>query len=90
MTKEDFVRDGNRFKSLLMKVGDISDSEAEESNKLWKRWGNSPAFQSIKSNSYDARVKNPGWGAPNCSCHIMPPCQNCVDYTNEKVESGLL
>jgi hypothetical protein len=29
---------------------------------------------------YDARVTHSGFGSPNCSCHIAPPCQACVDW----------
>lgn len=35
-----------------------------------------------KEEIYDAKVTHSGFGAPNCTCHVSPPCQNCVDWTN--------
>lgn len=35
-----------------------------------------------QSEVYDARMTHSGFGAPDCSCHIAPPCQACVDWTN--------
>ena len=41
-------------------------------------------FKQAAKDNYDARA-NSGWGgfgSPNCSCHISPPCEACVAWTN--------
>lgn len=29
---------------------------------------------------YDARMVHSGFGSPDCSCHIAPPCNSCVAW----------
>lgn len=53
---------------------------------LSDKFGHIPVIKDLFSKDYDRRVSNPGFGAPNCSCHIMPPCQACVDYSNAHPE----
>lgn len=56
----------------------------ERLNELVRKFGHIPAIDKILKDDYDRKAIHSGFGAPNCSCHIMPPCQACVDYTNEQ------
>ena len=33
-----------------------------------------------KDEEYDARMVHSGFGSPDCSCHIAPPCASCVAW----------
>lgn len=57
--------------------------------QLHDRYGHIKPIKDLFSKDYDRRVTNPGFGAPHCSCHIAPPCQNCVDFTNAMSEEEL-
>ena len=73
----------DRYKQILNK----NELDIEELNFLRhveKRYGELPDFIAAKKDNYDSRA-NSGWGgfgAPDCSCHISPPCQACVNWTN--------
>lgn len=58
----------------------------ERLNELVDKFGHISAIDKILKDDYDRKAVHSGFGAPNCSCHIMPPCQACIDYTNEKEE----
>lgn len=39
----------------------------------------------LRDKEYDARAMHPGFGAPDCTCHIAPPCNQCIAFTNDGV-----
>lgn len=86
-TMSEWKREGleklERFKRLLNK-NEHSREELDELDSIGNKFGKHPMFIQASKDNYDARA-NSGWGgfgAPDCSCHISPPCQQCVDWTN--------
>lgn len=81
------------YKSLLNK-NDLNDTEIKRVEYLSKKYGNTVEYKNVKNDNYDRRAMHPGFGSPDCNCHISPPCQSCVDWTNccyerlEAVERG--
>lgn len=72
-----------RFKQLLNK-NEHSRDELDDLYYIENKFGKHPTFIQAAKDNYDARA-NSGWGgfgAPNCTCHISPPCQACIDWTN--------
>lgn len=59
-------------------------SELDRLEYIDKKFGEHPLFIQAKKQNYDARA-NAGWGgfgSPDCYCHINPPCENCIAWTN--------
>ena len=71
----------SRWKTLLAK-NEHTAEEIKELEYISKRFGKHPLFKKASSTNYDARAMHSGFGAPDCYCHINPPCQACVDWTN--------
>jgi len=71
----------SRYKTLLNK-NELSSDELKEIEVIVDKFGEHPIFVQARKDNYDARATHTGFGAPNCSCHINPPCQACVDWTN--------
>jgi hypothetical protein len=71
------------FKRLMNK-NEHTREELDRLDYIDKKYGEHGAFIQAKKDNYDARARG-GWGgfgAPNCTCHISPPCQACIDWTN--------
>lgn len=72
-----------RYKQLLNK-NDLDSEEMNELSTITRKFGNLRRFLKAKDDNYDRRA-NSGWGgfgSPDCSCHIAPPCSNCIAWTN--------
>lgn len=49
---------------------------------LLNKFGNTAEVKKMLSDRYDSMATNAGFGSPDCSCHIDPPCQACINWTN--------
>lgn len=60
---------GRQQKILIgnMRIKTLSDIKKE---------GRKPTDNEI----YDARMTYSGFGAPDCTCHVSPPCSHCVNW----------
>jgi len=81
------------FKSLLNK-NEHTREQLDRLQYIDKKFGKHQMFIQAAKDNYDARA-NSGWGgfgAPDCSCHIAPPCQACINWTNfcEEREDAVL
>lgn len=79
-----------RYKQLLNK-NELTDEEWKEANHIKDKFGDHPMFIKARNDNYDARAMNVGFGAPDCSCHISPPCEACIIWTNacdERIDNG--
>ena len=79
-----------RYRELLNK-NDKSDSDIKELEYITKKFGNHPLFVNAGKDNYDRRAMHPGFGSPDCNCHVSPPCQNCIDWTNacdDRLDNG--
>jgi hypothetical protein len=70
-----------RWTTLLNK-NDHSSTELKELQYIQDKFGELPMFKAAASDNYDRRQMHSGFGSPDCSCHITPPCQSCIDWTN--------
>ena len=72
-----------RYRQLLNK-NEHTREELDELQYIDKKFGQHKDFIAEAKDNYDRRA-NSGWGgfgAPDCSCHISPPCQACINWTN--------
>lgn len=79
MTKQDIIEAADEISVLLSTRVCKDESRLAE---LGDKYGHIPAIKKLFDKNYDARATHSGWGSPDCSCHIMPPCQACIDFTN--------
>lgn len=86
MTKQDIINAAKELKELLKPKEYGNPERIEEIKKVL---GEMPAIKQMFSDDYDRRAMHPGHGAPDCYCHLYPPCQNCVDFTNAMTEEEL-
>ncbi len=80
MTKQQIVAAAVEIKGLLI------PRECENPDRLYelvKKFGHIPAIDKLLKDDYDRKAVHSGFGAPDCGCHIAPPCQACIDYTEE-------
>lgn len=67
---------------LLLNKNSHTDAELKELDYIKSKFGEHPTFKKAADDNYDRRAMHTGFGSPDCSCHISPPCQSCVDWTN--------
>ena len=75
----------------LLNKNELTDEEMDRLEYIRTKYGNHPMFVQESHNNYDRRAVHSGFGSPDCSCHINPPCQSCVDFTNaceERLDNG--
>ena len=82
MNKLDIVNAGQEIESLLFSSRNIEGAAATRLTELDKEYGHIPAIKKLYDKKYDAVAMHSGFGAPNCTCFINPPCQACIDWTN--------
>ena len=81
--KQEGLQALERYKTYLNK-NELDREQLDDISYIEKKFGKLPEFEAAKKDNYDRRA-NSGWGgfgAPDCSCHISPPCQACVNWTN--------
>lgn len=86
INKEKLIQIADEIKELLRPKSCTNPQRLQE---LHDDYSHIPVIKDLFSKDYDRRVTNPGWGSKNCSCHISPPCQSCVDVTNGMSEEEL-
>lgn len=82
MTKQDIINASKEIKSILF-YKNPTEEQIDKLSILLKKFGHIPAIDKIMKENYDNRALHPGFGAPDCYCHIMPPCDNCIRFTND-------
>ena len=82
MTKQDIVDAGKEIQKILDSGRTPRDKDADRLAELGKKYDHIPAIKQLFKDDYDRKAVHSGFGAPDCSCFINPPCQNCVDWTN--------
>ncbi len=91
MKHQEIINAGKEIQKILDTGREIGDKNADRLSALGKKYGQIPAIKQIFKDDYDRKAVHSGFGAPNCSCFINPPCQNCVDWTNaceERLDNG--
>lgn len=72
----------------LLAQNELTDEQIYTLESIRKEWGDHPLFKQARDDAYDSRMMHSGFGAPNCSCHINPPCSACIDYTSHCHKCG--
>lgn len=82
MTKQDIINASEEIKKLTF-YRNPSDKNITRLYEIQKEFGHIPAIKKLFEDDYDKKAIHAGFGAPDCYCHIMPPCDNCIRFTNE-------
>jgi hypothetical protein len=73
-TKNDLIEAGSEMSELLSHRRNPSKEDGERITELNDRFGHVPAIEHILKDDYDRKMTHKGFGAPDCFCHIAPPC----------------
>lgn len=80
MTKLEIIEAAKEIKGLLVPR---ECQNPERLSELVDKFGRIGPIEKMLKDDYDRKAVHSGFGAPNCSCHISPPCDRCIEFTSE-------